>query len=149
LLIERFAFDPALECCLGARESACVTKSACFRSVAKRLKTNLGRPPLALAIVKPEMVLTGHRAGFRLFWTLKARRGSLDDPLFRGPRSDPPDVPGESLRELLTSKLQKELGIANASGASGRKVLLLGAKNNATTAAARSAPAPGCNAIER
>ena len=53
------------------------------RSVAKRLKINLRRSPLALAIVKPETVLAGHRAGFRLFWTLKARRGNLDDPSFR------------------------------------------------------------------
>jgi hypothetical protein len=49
----------------------------------KRLKINPGRPPLALAIVKPQTILAGHRAGFRLFWTLKARRGNLDDPSFR------------------------------------------------------------------
>ena len=35
----------------------------------KAPEINLGRPPLALAIVKPETVLAGHRAGFRLFWT--------------------------------------------------------------------------------
>ena len=29
----------------------------------------------ALAIVKPETVLAWHRAGFRLFWTWKVRRG--------------------------------------------------------------------------
>jgi putative transposase len=29
----------------------------------------------ALAIIKPETVLAWHRAGFRLFWTWKVRRG--------------------------------------------------------------------------
>src|SRR6516164_2717557 len=36
---------------------------------------------LALAIVKPETVLAWHRAGFRLFWTWKVRRGQPGRPL--------------------------------------------------------------------
>jgi putative transposase len=35
----------------------------------------------ALAIVKPETVVAWHRAGFRLFWTWKVRRGQLGRPL--------------------------------------------------------------------
>jgi putative transposase len=31
----------------------------------------------SLAIVKPETVIAWHRAGFRLFWTWKVRRGRL------------------------------------------------------------------------
>jgi len=148
LLIERFAFDPALECCLGVRESGLRHQIGVLQ-IRCKAPENSPRSPLALAIVTPETVLAGHRAGFRLFWTLKARRGSLDDPSFRARDLIRQMCRENPLRELLSSKLQKELGIANASGASGRKVLLLGAKNNATTVAARSAPAPGCNAIER
>ena len=36
---------------------------------------------LALAIVKPETVLAWHRAGFRLFWTWKVRRGQAGRPV--------------------------------------------------------------------
>jgi putative transposase len=35
----------------------------------------------ALAIVKPETVVAWHRAGFRLFWTWKARRGQPGRPV--------------------------------------------------------------------
>jgi putative transposase len=35
----------------------------------------------ALAIVKPETVLAWHRAGFRLFWTWKVRRGQPGPPV--------------------------------------------------------------------
>jgi putative transposase len=35
----------------------------------------------ALAIVKPETVVAWHRAGFRLFWTWKVRRGQRGRPL--------------------------------------------------------------------
>ena len=35
----------------------------------------------ALAIVKPETVVTWHRAGFRLFWTWKVRRGQSGRPV--------------------------------------------------------------------
>jgi putative transposase len=35
----------------------------------------------ALAIVKPETVLAWHRAGFRLFWTWRVRRGQPGRPL--------------------------------------------------------------------
>jgi len=35
----------------------------------------------ALAIVKPETVLAWHRAGFRLFWTWKVRRGQPGLPV--------------------------------------------------------------------
>ena len=34
----------------------------------------------ALAIVQPETVLAWHRAGFRLFWTWKVRRGQPGRP---------------------------------------------------------------------
>src|SRR5260370_16305350 len=34
----------------------------------------------ALAIVKPETVVAWHRAGFRLFWTWKVRRGQPGRP---------------------------------------------------------------------
>src|SRR5260370_17122134 len=34
----------------------------------------------ALAIVKPQTVIAWHRAGFRLFWTWKVRRGQLGRP---------------------------------------------------------------------
>src|SRR5215472_802753 len=35
----------------------------------------------ALAIVQPETVVAWHRAGFRLFWTWKVRRGQRGRPL--------------------------------------------------------------------
>jgi len=35
----------------------------------------------SLAIVKPETVIAWHRAGFRLFWTWKVRRGRLGRPV--------------------------------------------------------------------
>ena len=35
----------------------------------------------ALAMVKPETVVAWHRAGFRLFWTWKVRRGQLGRPI--------------------------------------------------------------------
>src|ERR1700704_3151337 len=35
----------------------------------------------ALAIVKPETVIAWHRAGFRLFWTWKVRRGRPGRPV--------------------------------------------------------------------
>jgi hypothetical protein len=35
----------------------------------------------ALAIVKPQTVSAWHRAGFRLFWTLKVRRGQPGRPV--------------------------------------------------------------------
>jgi len=35
----------------------------------------------ALAIVKPETVVTWHRSGFRRFWTWKVRRGQLGRPV--------------------------------------------------------------------
>jgi hypothetical protein len=34
----------------------------------------------ALAIVRPETVVARHRAGFRLFWTWKVRRGQPERP---------------------------------------------------------------------
>src|SRR5216683_2622307 len=37
---------------------------------------------LALVIVKPETVVAWHRAGFRLFWTWKVRRGQPADRSF-------------------------------------------------------------------
>src|SRR5271165_5111514 len=41
----------------------------------------------ALAIVKPETVIAWHRAGFRLFWTWKVRRGQPGRPvILRGVR---------------------------------------------------------------
>jgi len=50
-----------------------------------------------LAIVQPETVVAWHRAGFRLFWTWKVRRGQPGTAahFLRGPRPDPQDVPGE------------------------------------------------------
>jgi putative transposase len=53
----------------------------------------------ALAIVKPETVVAWHRAGFRLFWTWKVRRGQPGRPLISREvrQSDPQDVPRESL----------------------------------------------------
>jgi transposase InsO family protein len=64
------------------------------RSAAKRLKLTSADRLLwiclsriwhdwrsALAIVKPETVLAWHRAGFRLFWTWKVRRGQPGRPL--------------------------------------------------------------------
>ena len=39
----------------------------------------LARP--ALAIVRPETVVTWHRKGFRLFWTWKVRHGQLGRPV--------------------------------------------------------------------
>ena len=64
------------------------------RSAAKRLKltsgdrlfwiclTHLWRDwRSALAIVKPETVVAWHRAGFRLFWTSKVRRGQPGRPV--------------------------------------------------------------------
>ena len=64
------------------------------RSAAKRLKLTSGDRLLwiglsrlwrdwrsALAIVKPETVLAWHRAGFRLFWTWKVRRGQPGRPV--------------------------------------------------------------------
>jgi putative transposase len=35
----------------------------------------------ALAIVRPETVVAWHRAGFRLFWTWKVRRGQPGRPV--------------------------------------------------------------------
>ena len=50
-----------------------------------------------LVIVKPETVVAWHRAGFRLFWTWKVRRGQPGRPVIsREIRDDPQDVPGES-----------------------------------------------------
>jgi putative transposase len=43
----------------------------------------------ALAIVKPETVIAWHRAGFRLFWTWKVRRGQPGRPVPSLPRSLP------------------------------------------------------------
>jgi transposase InsO family protein len=64
------------------------------RSAAKRLKLTSGDRLLwiclsrlwrdwrsALAIVKPETVVAWHRAGFRLFWTWKVRRGQPGRPV--------------------------------------------------------------------
>jgi len=64
------------------------------RSAAKRLKLTSGDRLLwiclsrlwrdwrsALAIVKPETVLAWHRAGFRLFWAWKVRRGQPGRPV--------------------------------------------------------------------
>ncbi len=64
------------------------------RSVRKRPKLNSGDRLLwiclsrlwrdwrsALAIVKPETVVAWHRAGFRLFWTWKVRRGQPGRPV--------------------------------------------------------------------
>src|SRR3977135_1040573 len=64
------------------------------RSARKRLKLTLGDRLLwvwlsrlwrdwrsALAIVKPETVVAWHRAGFRLFWTWKVRRGQPGRPI--------------------------------------------------------------------
>jgi len=50
----------------------------------------------ALAIVQPDTVLAWHRAGFRLFWTWKVRRGRPGRPrrCSRGSRSNSQDVPG-------------------------------------------------------
>ena len=43
----------------------------------------------ALAIVKPETVIAWHRAGFRLFWTWKVRRGQPGRPLISREVRDP------------------------------------------------------------
>jgi hypothetical protein len=53
----------------------------------------------ALAIVEPETVVALHRAGFRLFWDLESATGPrwTTSHFPRAPRSDPEDVPGESL----------------------------------------------------
>jgi putative transposase len=66
----------------------------------------------ALAIVQPETVLAWHRAGFRLFWTWKVRRGQPGRPVIsrevrdlirrmcrENPSWDAPRVHGE-LRKL-------------------------------------------------
>jgi putative transposase len=37
----------------------------------------------ALAIARPETVVSWHRGGFRLFWTWKVRRGQPGRPSFR------------------------------------------------------------------
>jgi putative transposase len=63
------------------------------RSARKRLKLTSGDRLLwiclsriwsdwrsTLAIVKPETVVAWHRAGFRLFWTWKVRRGQPGRP---------------------------------------------------------------------
>ena len=50
----------------------------------------------ALAIVKPETVVAWHRAGFRLFWTWKVRRGLPGRPVTSRKVRDPQDVSGES-----------------------------------------------------
>jgi putative transposase len=65
----------------------------------------------ALAIVKPETVVAWHRAGFRLFWTWKVRRGQTGRPVisreFRdlirkmcreNPRWGAPRIHGELLK---------------------------------------------------
>jgi hypothetical protein len=49
-----------------------------------------------LAIVKPATVVAWHRAGFRLFWTWKVRRGQPGRPVISREVRDPQDVPGES-----------------------------------------------------
>jgi putative transposase len=52
----------------------------------------------ALAIVKPETVVAWHRAGFRLFWTWKVRRGRPGRPVISREFRDliRQMVPGES-----------------------------------------------------
>src|SRR6202171_1148347 len=52
----------------------------------------------ALAIVKPETVIAWHRAGFRLLWTWKVRRGQPGRPLISREVRDliRKDLPGES-----------------------------------------------------
>jgi len=75
---------------LALRHQICVLQ----RSAAKRLKLTSGDRFLwiclsrlwrdwrsVLAIVKPETVLAWHRAGFRLFWTWKMRRGQPGRPV--------------------------------------------------------------------
>jgi putative transposase len=70
------------------------TQSACFRDPKENAEIDLRRPPvvdlsfpplarlaLGAAIVKPETVVAWHGAGFRLFWTLKVRRGQPGQPL--------------------------------------------------------------------
>jgi putative transposase len=51
----------------------------------------------ALAIVQPATVIAWHRAGFRLFWAWKVRRGQprTTGHFPRGSRPDPQDVPRE------------------------------------------------------
>ena len=51
----------------------------------------------ALAIVGPETVIAWHRAGFRLFWTRKVRRGALGRPALYRPAAIPDhrDVDGK------------------------------------------------------
>jgi putative transposase len=65
----------------------------------------------ALAIVKPETVVAWHRAGFRLFWTWKVRRGQPGRPVIlrevrdlirkmcrENPRWGAPRIHGELLK---------------------------------------------------
>jgi putative transposase len=78
----------------GSRTWLCATKSACSRIHEKTPEIDLWGPPLvdlsvplwcdwrsALAIVKPQTVVAWHRAGFRLFWTWKVRRGQPGRPV--------------------------------------------------------------------
>jgi len=53
----------------------------------------------ALAIVKPETVLAWHRAGFRLFWTWKVRRGQPGRPVI-----------AREVRDLIRKMCQENSG---------------------------------------
>ena len=50
----------------------------------------------AFTIVEPETVLRWHRAGFRLFWRWKSRRGAGRPKVSLEVRQDPRDKPGKS-----------------------------------------------------
>ena len=53
----------------------------------------------ALAIVKPETVIAWHRAGFRLFWTWKVRRGQPGRPFI-----------SREVRDLIRKMCQENSG---------------------------------------
>src|SRR5437879_5534434 len=57
----------------------------------------------ALAIVRPETVLAWHRAGFRLFWTWKVRRGPPGRPVL-----------SRQVRDLIR-QMCREVGVHPAS----------------------------------
>src|SRR5215469_10268432 len=114
------AFDPAFACCLGAREPSSAPPNRPTSEVrCKTSEINLGRLlwiclfrlwrdwRAAVGIVKPETVVAWHRAGFRRpTWTT--------GHFARGPRSDPQDVPGES---LCLAKTLADFEINNIAGA--------------------------------
>src|SRR5437762_12520376 len=95
--------DLPFPCCPGLENLALRHHSGVLqRSARKRPKLTSGDRLLwiclsrlwrdwrsALAIVKPETVVTWHRAGFRLFWTWKVRHGQPGRPLISREARDP------------------------------------------------------------